>query len=75
MQCLARQTHCEHRALARLARHHHVTAHHARELVGDGKAEARAAKLLYGRGIGLAELLEMPAKESARSASLPTCRS
>jgi hypothetical protein len=54
----ARQPHREHRALARLARHGHVATHHARELAGDGEAEAGAAKALSGRGIGLAELLE-----------------
>src|SRR5262249_16240111 len=48
----------EDRALARLARHGHVAAHHARELAGDGKAEPRAAEALSGRGIGLAELFE-----------------
>src|SRR5262249_32125974 len=53
-----RQTHREHRALARLARHGHVAAHHARELAGDGKAETGAAEFLRGRGIGLAELPE-----------------
>jgi len=37
----AQQTHGEHRALARLARHRHVAAHHARELAGDGEAEWR----------------------------------
>src|SRR5262245_58468687 len=56
--CTARQPHREHGALARLARHRHVTRHHARELAGDGKAEPRAAEALGGRGIGLAELLE-----------------
>src|SRR5262249_20524281 len=54
----SRQTHGEHRAFARLARHGHVTAHHARELAGDGKAETGAAEALCGRGISLAELLE-----------------
>src|SRR5262245_9998612 len=54
----ARQSHREHRALARLARHRHVPAHHARELAGDCKAEPGAAELLRSRGIGLAELLE-----------------
>jgi ABC-type uncharacterized transport system substrate-binding protein len=39
----AGQTHCEHRALARLARHGHVAAHHARELAREGKAEPRSA--------------------------------
>ena len=52
------QPHGEHRALARLARHRHVATHHARELAGDGEPEPRAAKLLRGRPIGLAELLE-----------------
>ena len=39
----ARQAHREHRALARLARHGHVAAHHARELAREGKAEPRPA--------------------------------
>src|SRR5262249_14631787 len=54
----ARQAHRKHRALARLARHGHVAAHHARELAGDGEAETGAAEAPRGRGIGLAELLE-----------------
>src|SRR6516165_9042545 len=54
----ARQTHREHRSLARFARHGHIAAHHARELAGDGKAEPRAAEALRGRGLGLAECLE-----------------
>src|SRR5215831_16011295 len=54
----ARQAHREDRPLARLARHGHVAAHHARELAGDGKAEPGAAELLRGCGVGLAELLE-----------------
>src|SRR5262245_52979259 len=53
----ARQAHREDRALARLARHRHVAAHHARELAGDGEAEPGAAEALSGRGIGLTELL------------------
>jgi len=52
------QAHGEHRAFALLARHGHVTAHHARELAGDGEAETGAAEAPRGRGIGLAELLE-----------------
>src|SRR5215469_15851348 len=52
------QPHREHRAFARLARHRHVAAHHARELAREGKPEPRAAEALSGRGIGLAELLE-----------------
>ena len=40
----ARQAHGEHRALARLARHRHVAAHHARELAGDGEAQARCRR-------------------------------
>src|SRR5215831_2930042 len=54
----ARQAHRKHRAFAQLARYGHVAAHHARELAGDGKAEAGAAEALSGRGIGPAELLE-----------------
>src|SRR5262252_7976400 len=53
-----RQAHDEHRTFARLARHGHVAAHHARELAREGKAEPRAAEALSGRGIGLGELLE-----------------
>src|SRR5262245_21320380 len=53
-----RQAHREHRALAWLARHRHVAAHHARKLAGDGQAEAGAAKALSGGSIGLAELFE-----------------
>src|SRR5262245_20215356 len=53
-----RQPHCEHRALARLARHRHVAAHHARKLARDGKAKPRSAELLRGRGIGLGEFFE-----------------
>src|SRR5215468_7704973 len=56
--CAAWQTHGEHRALARLARHGHVAAHHARELARDGKAEARPAVAARGEGIGLGEILE-----------------
>src|SRR5262245_53332954 len=44
----ALQAHREHRALAWLARHRHVAAHHARELAGDGKAEPGAAEVLRG---------------------------
>src|SRR5215831_10207101 len=51
-----RQAHSEHRTFARLARHGHVAAHHARELAGDGEAETGAAETLRGRGISLAEL-------------------
>src|SRR6516225_6202553 len=54
----ARQAYRKNRTFARLARHRHVAAHHARELAGDGKAEARAAEALSGRGVGLSELLE-----------------
>jgi len=54
----SRQAHREHRAFAWLARHGHVTAHHARELAREGKAKPRAAEALSGCGIGLAELLE-----------------
>src|SRR6516225_6461194 len=39
----ARQAEGKDRALARLAPHRHVAAHHARELAGDVKAEPRAA--------------------------------
>jgi hypothetical protein len=36
-----RQTHGKDRALARLAGHRDIAAHHARELAGDGKAQPR----------------------------------
>src|SRR6516162_4539058 len=52
------QAHREHRTFARLARHGHVAAHHARELARQGKAEPRPAEALSSRGIGLGELLE-----------------
>src|SRR5215831_11889969 len=54
----ARQAHRKDRTFAGLARHCHVTAHQARELTSDGKAESRAPETLCSRGIGLAELLE-----------------
>ena len=67
MQCsksaAARQAHCEHRAFARLARHGHIAAHHARELAGDGEAQPGAAEALRGRLIGLGELLEQLRRE------------
>ena len=48
-----RQAHDEHRTFARLARHGHVAAHHARELARQGKAEPRPAEALSSRGIGM----------------------
>src|SRR4029453_4791604 len=57
---LAWQAHREYRALARLARHRHVAAHHARQLAGDGESETGAAETLRGGFIRLAELLEQP---------------
>src|SRR5262249_51532599 len=54
----ARPAHRKHRTFAPLARHGHVAAHHARELAGDCKAEARAAEALSGRGVSLAGLLQ-----------------
>jgi len=55
--CLAtRQANGKHRALARFAPHRHIATHHARELAGNGKAEAGAAEALSGRGIGLAKV-------------------
>src|SRR5262249_19790190 len=56
--CAARQAHREHRALARLAGHGHVAAHHARELARDGKPKPGAAVAARGEGIGLGEILE-----------------
>src|SRR5262245_11097902 len=55
---LAWQAHREYRALARLARHSHIAAHHACELAGDGKTETGAAETLRGGFIRLAELLK-----------------
>jgi len=52
------QAHGEHRALAVLARHGHVAAHHAPELAREGKAEPGPAEALSSSGIGLTELLE-----------------
>ena len=52
------QAHGEDRALARLARHGHVAAHHAGDLASDGKPQSGAPKPLGGGGLGLAELLE-----------------
>ena len=54
----ARQANCKDRALAGLARHRHVAAHHACELARDGKAETCAAVAPRGRGICLGEFLE-----------------
>src|SRR5262245_27898155 len=54
----ARQAHRKHRALARLARHCHIAAHHPRELARDSEPEPRSPEALSGGGIGLAELLE-----------------
>jgi hypothetical protein len=45
-------------AFARLARHRHVAAHHARELASDREPEPGAAEILRGRRRGLGELLE-----------------
>src|SRR5215470_4528476 len=53
-----RQAHGEHGPLARLARHRHVAAHHARELAREGKSETRAAIAACGQGIGLSKILE-----------------
>ena len=64
-----RQAHREDRAFARLARHRHVTAHHARELPREGKAEPRSAVAPRGQGIGLGEVLEQ--SSPAASAVMP----
>ena len=61
-----RQAHGEDRALARLARHRHVAAHHARELARDGKPEPRPAVAARCERIGLGEILErFPLRDSA----------
>src|SRR5262245_22716430 len=54
----ARQAHREHRALARLARHGHIAAHHARKFARDGEAEPCPAVAACGEGIGLGEILK-----------------
>jgi len=54
----ARQAEGEDRALAHLARHGHVAAHHARELAREGKPEPGPAVAARGEGIGLGEILE-----------------
>ena len=46
-----RQAHRKYRPLARFACHSHIAARHARELAGDGKAQASAAEALCSRGI------------------------
>src|SRR5215472_5029126 len=56
--CAAWQPHGEHRALARLARHRHVAAHHARQLARESKAEPSTAVAARGQGIGLGEILK-----------------
>src|SRR5262249_15743909 len=53
-----RQAHRKYRSLARFACHSHVAAHHARELAGNGKAEARHAIAARGQRIGLGEILK-----------------
>jgi hypothetical protein len=53
-----RQASGEHRALARLAGHGHVAAHHARELAWNRKAEPRPAITTRSQGIRLGEFLE-----------------
>jgi hypothetical protein len=55
---VAGQAHREHRALARLARHRHVAAHHARELPRERKAESGSAVASRGQGVRLGEILE-----------------
>jgi hypothetical protein len=55
---LRRQVHGKDRALARLARHCHVAAHHTCELARDGEPEASPAEALGRRRIGLHEFLE-----------------
>jgi|GraSoi2013_100cm_1033763.scaffolds.fasta_scaffold144077_2 hypothetical protein len=54
----ATQAHREDRAFARLARHGHVAARHARELAGEGKAELCAAIAARGQRISLGEILK-----------------
>ena len=49
----ARQAEGEDRALAHLARHGHLAAHHARELARDSEPKPGAAVTPRGRSIGL----------------------
>jgi hypothetical protein len=56
--CPCRRAHREDGALARVARHGHVAAHHARELARKGKAEPRPAVAARGQRVCLGELLE-----------------
>src|SRR5262245_8011432 len=55
---LRRQAHRKDRALARLARHCHVAAHHACELARDGEPEASSAEAPRRRCIDLHKFLE-----------------
>jgi hypothetical protein len=48
----ARQAHRKHRALAGLARHRHVAAHHPCQLAANRKAQAGATKPSRGQRIG-----------------------
>jgi hypothetical protein len=54
----ARQAHGEDRALARLARHRHVAAHHAGELARQGEAKPGPAIAPCSQRIGLGEVLK-----------------
>jgi hypothetical protein len=54
----AGQAHRKDRALARLARHGHIAAHHARELARERKAEPGAPVAARRERIGLGEILE-----------------
>src|SRR5262249_42721910 len=56
--CAAWQPHRKHRALARLACHGHVAAHHARELAGESKSQPRPTIAACGQRICLGEVLE-----------------
>src|SRR5262245_51811967 len=53
-----RQAHGENRALARLARHRDIAAHHACKLARDRQSEAGAAELLRGGCICLGKFFE-----------------
>src|SRR5262245_7875761 len=69
----AGQAHREYRALARLACHGHVAAHHARELARDGKPQASSAELLRGRRFSLGELLEQFCELLRRNSDAGIC--
>src|SRR5262249_1535785 len=63
-----RQAHRKDRAFARLARHRHIAAHHARELAGDGKAEPGAPVAARGQGSPIVDRCRCAGFDRRRSA-------